>query len=127
MVAVVVGGLVAVALPSFRNQESKGTDAEAKSVAVIAAQTIEGCAVEHGGSYADCSKDILLKLEPGLADSADRLTVVARSTTFEIGVMSQRDPSVSFSVSRASDGTTTRSCSTNEDRGGCRVPTTGTW
>ena len=41
--------------------------------------------------------------------------------------MSKRDPTVSFTVSKAADGTTTRTCSTNEDRGGCQVPRTGTW
>ena len=66
-------------------------------------------------------------MEPGLDDADDRLTVVTGSGTYEIGVMSRRDPTVSFTVSRAADGTTTRTCSTNEDRGGCQVPRTGTW
>jgi len=127
VVVVVVGGLAAIAVPSFRDQGSKGNDSEAKSIAVMAAKTIEGCAAESGGSYKDCSKDALLSMEASLKDADDRLTVVTGSGTYEIGVMSKRDPSVSFTVSKAADGTTSRTCSTNEDRGGCRVPTTGTW
>jgi Tfp pilus assembly protein PilE len=127
VVVVVAGGVAAIAVPTFRNQSSKGTDSEAKSTAVMAAKTIEGCAAENGGRYESCSKDALVSLEPSLQDADDRLTVVAGSDTYEIGVMSKRDPSVSFTVSKASDGTTSRTCSTTEDRGGCQVPTTGTW
>jgi type IV pilus assembly protein PilA len=127
VVMVVVGGLAAIAVPTFQGQGSKGTDAEAKSIAVMAAKTIEACAAENGGSYQNCSKEALVSMEPSLKDADDRLTVVAGSGTFEIGVMSKRDPSVSFTVSKAADGTTSRTCSTNEDRGGCQVPTTGTW
>ena len=124
---VVVGVLAAVAVPTFQGQGSKGTDSEAKSVAVTAAKTIEACAAEHGGSHESCSKDVLVAMEPSLNDAMDRLTVVTGAATYEIGVMSKRDPNVSFTVSKAADGTTTRTCSTNEDRGGCQVPRTGTW
>jgi type IV pilus assembly protein PilA len=124
---VVVGALAAVAIPTFQGQGSKGTDSEAKSMAVMAAKTIEACAAEHGGNYDSCPKDALIAMEPSLEDAIDRLTVLAGSATYEIGVMSKRDPTVSFTVSRAADGTTTRTCSTNEDRGGCQVPQTGTW
>jgi Tfp pilus assembly protein PilE len=127
VVIVVLGVLAAIAVPSFSDQGSKGTDSEAKSVAVMAAKTIEGCAAESGGSYEDCSKDALLSMEASLKDAEDRLTVVTGSGSYEIGVMSRRDPSVSFTVSKAGDGTTTRTCSTIEDRGGCEVPRTGTW
>lgn len=96
-------------------------------MAVMAAKTIEACAAEHGGSYENCVKDALIAMEPSLSDAIDRLTVVSGSATYEIGVMSKRDPTVSFTVSRAADGTATRTCSTNEDRGGCQVPRTGTW
>ena len=124
---VVVGGLAAIAVPSIQGHGSKGTDSEAKSIAVMAAKTIEACAAEHGASYENCSKEALLAMEPSLNDAIDRLTVVTGSATYEISVMSRRDPTVSFTVSRAADGTTTRTCSTNEDRGGCQVPRTGTW
>lgn len=124
---VVVGALAAIAVPTFQGQGSKGTDSEAKSMAVMAAKTIEACAAEPGASYENCSKEALLSMEPTLKDAEDRLTVLTGSGTYEIGVMSRRDPTVSFTVSKAADGTTTRTCSTNEDRGGCQVPRTGTW
>jgi type IV pilus assembly protein PilA len=127
VVVVVVGGLAAIAVPAFQGQGSKGTDSEAKAVAVTAAKTIEACAAEHGGSYESCTKDALVAMEPSLDDAIDRLTVVAEGATYEIGVMSKRDPNVSFTASKAADGTTARTCSTNEDRGGCQALRTGTW
>jgi type IV pilus assembly protein PilA len=127
VVMVVLGALAAIAVPAFQGQGSKGTDSEAKSIAVSAAKTIEACAAEHGGSYESCSKDALLAMEPSLNDGVDRLTVVTGAATYEIGVMSKRDPNVSFTVSKAADGTTARTCSTNEDRGGCQALRTGTW
>ena len=127
VVMVVVGALAAVAVPAFQGQGSKGTDSEAKSIAVTAAKTIEACAAEHGGSYESCSKDALVAMGPSLTDGIDRLTVVTSATTYEIGVMSKRDPNVSFTASKAADGTTARTCLTNEDRGGCQALQTGTW
>jgi Tfp pilus assembly protein PilE len=124
---VVIGALAAVAVPAFQGQGSKGTDSEAKSVAVTAAKAIETCAAERGGSYESCSKDALVEMESSLKDALDRLTVVTGPNTYEIGVMSKRDPTVSFKVSKAADGTTARTCSTNEDRGGCQPLQTGTW
>ena len=127
VVMVVIGGLAAIAVPTLQGHGSKGTDAEAKSVAVTAAKTIEACAAEHGGSYESCSEHALVAMEPSLNDAIDRLTVATDAATYEIGVMSKRDPNVSFTASKAADGTTARTCSTNEDRGGCQALRTGTW
>jgi type IV pilus assembly protein PilA len=127
VVMVVVGGLAAIAVPTFLGQGSKGTDSEAKAVAVTAVKTIEACAADHGGSYETCVKDALVAMEPSLEDARNRLTVVTGPATYEVGVMSKRDPTVSFTISKAADGTTTRTCSTNEDRGGCQALRTGTW
>jgi type II secretory pathway pseudopilin PulG len=124
---VVVGALTAVAVPAFRDQSDKGSDAEAKSAAVMAAKAIEDCAAERGGRYELCSKEALLEIQPSLMDVADRLVVQPGLRHYEIGVTSRRDPNVSFRVFRATDGSTTRTCTTNEERGGCLVPTTGTW
>ena len=112
VVVAVVGGLAAIAVPTFLGQGSKGTDSEAKSVAVTASKTIEACAAEHAGNYESCVKDALVAMEPSLEEAMDRLTVVTGPATYEVGVMSKRDPSVSFTVSKAADGTTTRTCST---------------
>ena len=96
-------------------------------MAVMLAKTAERCAAERGGSYAGCSKEVLVGTEPSLEDALDRLTVVTTNSTYEVGIVSRRDPSVVFAVSKAANGTTARTCTTNGDRGGCHVPRTGTW
>ena len=124
----VIGVLAAIAVPSLLHHESKGSDAEAKSAAVMAAQAMETCASERRGSYADCSKTALLAVQPALGDLVHRLIVTPGSDNYRVAVVSRRDPTVSFTLSRSADGTTSRTCSTGTaDRGGCQVPSTGTW
>jgi len=127
VVMVVVGLLAVVAAPSFLNQKSKGTDAEAKSTALTAKQAIESCASETG-TYQSCSESELIAIEPSLKDVPDRLDVTTGARSYQIIVVSRRDPAVSFTLARAANGTTSRTCSTgNADRGGCVAPSTGTW
>jgi type IV pilus assembly protein PilE len=127
VVMIVVGVLAVIAAPSFLNQKSKGTDAEAKSTALTAKQAIESCA-SQAGTYQTCSESELVAIEPTLKDAPDRLDVTTSARSYQIIVVSRRDPAVSFTLSRASNGTTSRTCSTgNADRGGCVAPSTGTW
>lgn len=127
VVIVVAGALAAILIPTFDSQQGKSVDAEAKSTVVTATRAIESCAAENGGHYQRCPKAMVLVVQPSLRDAADRLTISTGPGSYEIAVASRRDPAVFFKVTRASDGTTTRSCTTNGERGGCLVPTTGTW
>jgi len=51
VVILIVGILAAIAIPSFLNQRSKGSDAGAKSLLVTAEVTAATYAQDHGGSY----------------------------------------------------------------------------
>jgi type IV pilus assembly protein PilA len=125
---VILGGLAAVAMPSFLNQRSKGSDAEAKSAVVTASRAMEACASDHGGSYSSCSKAALVAVQPALGDLDDRLEVTPGASTYKIAIVASRDASVTFTLSRSTDGTTSRTCSTGTvERGGCLTPSTGTW
>jgi type IV pilus assembly protein PilA len=129
VVILIIGILAAIAIPSFLNQRSKGNDAEAKSTAVTAAEAMETCATDNNGSYAaaNCSKTALESIEPTLNDADARLTVSSTASSYGITVGSTRDPTnVKFTISRASGGTTTRTCqNTGVDKGGCGA--TGSW
>jgi Tfp pilus assembly protein PilE len=128
---VVVGALAAVLMPSLSNgdgEENAQSDAEAKAIAVTAARAIERCRAQNGGSFANCTKDALISIEPGLAAAGDQLGVATDAQSYEIGVASKRNPRISFTVSRAADGTTARACTTDgEWDGGCRPRFAGTW
>jgi type IV pilus assembly protein PilA len=128
LVAVLVLGiLAAVGVPSFLNQKSKGSDAEAKSTAVAATKAMESCATRHSGDYRSCSKDELIATDPALEDARGRLAVTVGLGTYQIVVESRRDRAVSFTVSRAANGTVSRTCVTGDDAGGCIMSKTGTW
>src|ERR671930_2351137 len=112
VVILIIGILAAIAIPSFLNQRSKGNDAEAKSTAVTAAEAMETCATDNNGSYSGCTKASLTAIEPTLNDAGTRLTVpAANASDYRIEVQSSRSTTVVFTISRASGGATTRSCS----------------
>jgi len=130
VVILIIGILAAIAIPSFLNQRSKGNDAEAKSTAVTAAEAMETCATDSNGSYANCTKASLTSIEPTLNDAGTRLANPTTSAnSYTIVVTSNRDANAAtFTISRASTGATTRSCSTGTaDKGGCSAQSGGSW
>jgi type IV pilus assembly protein PilA len=123
VVILIIGILAAIAIPSFLNQRSKGNDAEAKSVAVTAAEAMETCATDNNGAYTNCSLTAIRSIEPTLNDAGNRLTVTPGAQNYTVNVRSARDGGTvaTFVLSRATNGTTTRSCSvvSGNDAGGC--------
>jgi type IV pilus assembly protein PilA len=129
VVCLIIGIIAAIAIPAFLNQKSKGGDAEAKSTAVIAATAMEACATVNSGSYAGCTKSSLQSIEPTLNGVDARLTVASSEVDYQIVVTSNRDAgAVTFSLSRAADGSTTRTCDTGGAvKGACSASSGGTW
>jgi type IV pilus assembly protein PilA len=128
VVILIIGILAAIAIPAFLNQQKKGDDAEAKSTAVTAAKAMEACATDDNGRYTNCDAGSLESIEPTLNDADPRLSVSSGAHDYEIVVTSRRDSGAAeFTLSRASDGTTTRACTTGSaERGGCSSQS-GTW
>jgi type IV pilus assembly protein PilA len=126
VVILIIGILAAIAIPSFLNQQHKGQDSEAKAAVVTAAKAMEACATDTNGSYTSCTKPSLLAIEPTLNDAGSRLSVNPGAKDYEIVVTSNRDGgAASFTLSRSTNSTTTRSCDTGSaDKGGCQG---GTW
>jgi len=129
VVCAIIGILAAIAIPSFLNQKSKANDANAKSIAVTAAKAMEACSTENAGSYSSCLKPALESTEPTLVGADANLAVTPAADNYQIVVTSDRDSgAATFTISRASDGSTTRSCSTGTaDQGGCSAQSGGTW
>jgi type IV pilus assembly protein PilA len=129
IVVAIIGILAAIAIPSFINQQDKGHDTEAKSLAVTAAEALEACRVDSNNSYTSCTVGELRSIEPTLNSAGSRLTVTSGTNDFEVVVTAARDGgAASFTLSRASDGRTTRSCSTGTvDKGGCSAQSGGSW
>jgi type IV pilus assembly protein PilA len=129
VVILIIGILAAIAIPSFLNQRSKGSDADAKSTTVTAAEAMETCATDNNGAYTSCDKAAIESIEPTLNDADARLGVTTGSDNYEIVVTSNRDANAAiFTLSRASGGTTSRTCSTGTaDKGACSAQTGGSW
>lgn len=131
VVILIIGILAAIAIPSFINQRSKGNDAEAKSAAVTAAEAMETCATDNGGSYAaTCNASELQNIEPTLRDAtALAATPGTPSGGYTVSADSKRNGAPTFTITRAGNGQTTRSCDsgTSTEKGGCSATTGGSW
>jgi type IV pilus assembly protein PilA len=130
VVILIIGILAAIAIPSFLAQQDKANDTEAKSAAATAARAFEACrTATAGGSYAGCTVDDLREIEPALNDAGSRLEVDSTPNTYEVRITANRDAgAVVYSISRATNGTRTRSCETGSaEKGGCSAQSGGTW
>jgi type IV pilus assembly protein PilA len=129
VVILIIGILAAIAIPAFLNQRGKGDDADAKSVVVSAAKALEICSTEHNASYASCTPSELQGIESTLNNAGSRLDITTSANTYQIVVTSKRDANaVTFTLSRSSNATNSRSCSTGTaDKGGCSANTNGSW
>ncbi len=119
VVVLIIGILAAVALATLLNQREKAQDAEAKTSTVTAAKAIEAYSTDHDGNYAGATVADLAKIEPALSQ-ARGLSVDATADTFTVSVKSAASASSAFSIARAADGASTRSC-TNPGVGACNA------
>jgi type IV pilus assembly protein PilA len=126
VVILIIGILAAIALPAFLGQQEKGQDADAKSAARNLVSQVESCfATEQ--TYVACDTDTELG-NTGLAYGSDPGEVevlgtpAATASTYSITAKSKNGHT--FTITKAADGTSTRSCKTGGE-GGC--PTNEKW
>jgi type IV pilus assembly protein PilA len=135
VVILIIGILAAIAIPSFLNQKSKASDAAAKELAHSAQVAAETIATDNAGSYLLVTPALLNTYEStiqvgstpagnayianvnttgGAVGSATTYTVTATSTTGD-----------TYSITRAANGTITRSCANFGTNTAC--PATHSW
>ena len=132
VVILIIGILAAIAIPSFLNQKSKASDAAAKELAHSAQVAAETIATDNGGSYTLVTPALLNTYEStiqvgstptgnayiatpgGASGTATGYTVTATSTTGD-----------TYSITRAANGTVTRSCANFGTNTAC--PSTHSW
>jgi type IV pilus assembly protein PilA len=125
VVILIIGILAAIAIPSFISQKSKANDAAAKSY-VRNLQTAEETYFTDNNTYTTTFAT-LKTIEPVLADTpagTDPSIVAVTDITkdYKIGAISKAG--VTYYITRAADGTTTRTCD-KVNVGGC--PSSGSW
>jgi type IV pilus assembly protein PilA len=117
----IIGLLVAVAIPTFFNQRHKATDVGAKSQVRTAALAIETYASDHDGAYTGATPAVLRGIESTLVGA--NLTIPAlgaNNYTLEVDSATGN----TFTITRAAGGNTTFTCTTG-GTGGC--PAGGNW
>ena len=121
VVMMIIGLLVAVAIPTFFNQRHKATDVGAKSAVRSAALAMETYASDHEGDYSGATPAALRAIEPTLSGS--NLTIPALGAgSYTVRVASSTGNT--FTIAKAANGTTTFTCAT-AGNGGC--PAGGNW
>jgi type IV pilus assembly protein PilA len=127
VVILIIGILAAIAIPSFLSQKDKANDAAAKSFARNM-QTAEETYYTDNSTYTALLSD-LQTIEPVLADvpnpggtapTAAAITDIRR----DYRVTATSKAGVTYTIARAADGTTTRTCD-RRNVGGCNAA--GTW
>ena len=131
VVILIIGILAAIAIPSFINQKSKGSDASAKELARTAQTAAETYATDHSGNYAGLSVSWLVNIEPTIQTAAGNgnayVTAATPGTPSTTGytVTATSTTGNTFTITKTATGTT-RSCTvaTGQSSGGC---VGGTW
>ena len=122
VVILIIGILAAIAIPSFLSQKDKAGDASAKSY-VRNMQTAEETYYTDNGTYTTTLAD-LRTIEPVLADvpnpggTAPSISATDVRRDFVVNAVSKAG--VTYTITRRSDGTTTRSCD-RANVGGCNA------
>ena len=112
VVILIIGILAAIALPAFLGQQKKGQDSSAKSDARNAVSQMESCYTD-AETYIGCGAKL-----PAAGLPADKVVSVPASesaTGYKVTATSKSKNT--FSITKAADGTTTRSCTGTD--GGC--------
>lgn len=130
-VLAIIGILAAIAVPAFLGESAKGHDADAKSNARNVVSVVDACFTETR-NYASCDTTaelLAVDTKPGieLTDTTTQkkgaVAVTASADTYTATGYSQSGNS--FSFTKQSDGTTTRSC-TEPGEGSCNAGS-GVW
>ena len=120
VVILIIGILAAIALPAFLGQRAKGQDGEAKSNARNMVSHIESCYTQKQ-SYTNCVTSATLSptgLE--LGTGGGQVEAVAQNGGDTYRVTAHSRSGNDFLITKQTDGTTVRSCTTTgTGNGGC--------
>ena len=123
VVVLIIGILAAIAIPSFLSQRQKAQDAESKTDARTGQTAQETWFTNENAYTADVAD--LKGVEKTLNGSTlTAATAAGTGTTATFTVTATSKSGNTFTVSRAADGTVTRTCATKGE-GAC--PKSGTW
>jgi len=123
VVILIIGILAAIALPAFLGQRSKGQDSSAKSDARNMVSQVESCYTD-AQDYGACTTPQNTGLSLGSLTGQVRVSAAGTDTYVIIGHSKSGN---FFTITKGTNGTITRSCTTG-GQGSCLSTTgSGTW
>src|SRR5215211_3786905 len=125
VVILIIGILAAIALPAFINQRSKAQDTEAKSAARTAQTALETYYTDEQ-TYVGADLAALRAIEPALNEGVANAGLAISGQTvdgYTVTVTQAKTSSV-FRIIKAANGTVTRNCDTDGQKG---CPSNGLW
>src|SRR5688572_16946199 len=128
VVILIIGILAAIALPAFLGQQKKGQDADAKSNARNVVSAVESCYTDTQ-DYGQCLTGPQMTAagsKPGatIGTGVGEVEVTSTAANTYAVIAKSRNNSNTFTITKAADGTSTRTCSAASD-GGCKAG--GVW
>jgi type IV pilus assembly protein PilA len=130
VVALMVGILAAIALPSFLGQKGKAVDAQAKALARTAETAAETVGTDYSGSYTKVGTAELNRVEPAIRISpstSEAYLISATGGEAEYAVTVKATNGDELSIARSSAGTVTRECVSPRTKTGCSGGARGSW
>jgi type IV pilus assembly protein PilA len=125
VVILIIGILAAIALPAFLNQRAKAQDTEAKTAARTAQTALETYYTDNQVYTAD--EGVLQDIEPALNEGVAAAGLAVDLNGGDQGytvVVTQAKTDSEFTISKAADGSVTRTCDTDGEKG---CPASGEW
>ncbi|HEX4759911.1 MAG TPA: type II secretion system protein [Thermoleophilaceae bacterium] len=120
VVILIIGVLAAIALPNFLGQRTKAQDSSAKSDARNMVSQMESCYTD-GNTYVGCPSSAT---GMDIGSGPGQVAVSGQSASAYVVTGTSKSGNT-FVITKASDGTTSRSCTvTGSNNGGC---TGGSW
>jgi type IV pilus assembly protein PilA len=125
VVILIIGILVAIAIPSFLNQKSKASAAQAKELVRTMETTAETLATDNNGSYEKTTLAELKNAENTINTTAStKEAYAAKAEEKESGkgyvVVAKAEPSgTEFIITKTSSGSVTRTCTPVSSTNGC--------
>ena len=127
VVILIIGILAAIALPNFLGQRTKAQDSSAKSDARNVVSQLESCYTDNntytgagnGGSCLGTTTGLSLGTNTGLdiGPGAGQVAITITDSGAGYKVVATSKSNNTFTITKAANGTTTRSCSGSD--GGC--------
>jgi type IV pilus assembly protein PilA len=130
VVILIIGILAAIAIPTFLSTTTKANDVQAKELVRNAETTAETIALDHGGSYANVTAIELAAYDPTIVIAASKQHAYLSKATpaaSEYSITATATNGDELTITRAANGTTSRTCHSPKLKTSCSGAENSSW